>query len=112
MPFDSIAVIRWELVVEVVVTLTKSNESGDDVISWRVTVVEWLITEPVCQRVDTEGSLLNKENSEDSSVDETSLPVSPSETTDEAGEDHSHEDDGLDVVAMLPDNDRVIVQVG
>jgi len=111
MPFDSIAVIRWELVVEVVVTLTKSNESGDDVISWRVTVVEWLITEPVCQRVDTEGSLLNKENSEDSSVDETSHPVSPSEASDKARENHAHEDDGLDVVSVLPDDDWVIVQI-
>lgn len=112
MPFDSIAVVGWELVMEVVITLTKSNESGNDVISWGVAVIEWLVTEPVCQRVDAEGGLLDEENSENSSVDETSLPVSPSETTDEAREDHSHEDNGLDVVAMLPDNDRVIVQVG
>jgi len=112
MPFDSVAVIGWELVVEVMVALTKSDESSNDVISWRVAVVEWLVTEPVCQRVDAESSLLDEEDSENSSVDETSLPVSPSETTDETGEDHSHEDNGLNVVAMLPDNDGVIVQIG
>jgi len=56
--------------------------------------------------------LLDEEDSEDTSVDEATHPVSPSKTGYETGEDHSHEDDGLDVVAMLPDNDGVIVQIG
>lgn len=94
------------------VALTKSDKSSDDVITGRVAVVEWLVTEPVCQGVDTEGGLLDEEDSEDTSVDESTHPVSPSKTGYEAGEDHSHEDDGLDVVAMLPDNDGVVVQIG
>ncbi len=97
--------------VEVVITLTKSDKSSDYVVTGRVAVVEWLVTEPVGQGVDTEGGLLDEEDSENASVDETTHPVSPSKTSDEAREDHSHKDNGLDVVAMLPNNDRVIVQV-
>lgn len=81
-------------------------------IARRVTVIEWLVTEPVGQRVDAEGSLLNEEDSENTSVNKSSHPVTPAETGNEAREDHSHEDDGLDVVPVLPDDNRVIVQVG
>ena len=110
-PGDGVAVIRWELVVEVVVSLTKSGDGSDEVISWRVAVIEWLITQPVSKRVDAEGGLLDNEDAKDTSVDESSLPVSPSKTADKHREDHSHEDDGLDVVAVLPNDNWVIVQV-
>ena len=112
MPFDSIAVIRGEFVVEVVVTLSECDESCDNVITRRVAVIEWLITEPMCQRVDTEGSLLNDENSENSRVDESSPPISPSEAGNQRRENHAHEDNALDVVSVLPDNDGIIVEVG
>ena len=111
MPFNSVAVVGGELVVEVVVALSESDESGDNVVTGRVAVVERLVTEPMGQGVDAEGGLLNEEDSEDSSVDEAALPVSPSKASDEAGEDHAHEDDSLDVVAVLPDNNGVVVQV-
>ena len=94
------------------VTLTEGDKGSDDVITRRVAVVEWLVAEPVSQGVDAEGGLLNEENSEDTSIDKSAHPVSPSKTSDQAREYHSHEDHGLDVVAMLPDNDWVIVQVG
>lgn len=94
------------------VTLSESDKSSDNVVTRRVAVIEWLVTEPVGQRVDTEGGLLDEEDSEDTSVDESSHPVTPSETGNEAREDHAHEDDGLDIVAVLPDDNRVIVQVG
>jgi hypothetical protein len=65
----------------------------------------------VGQGVDAEGGWLNEEDPENASVDETTHPVSPPKTSDKAREDHAHEDNGLDVVAMLPNNDWVIVQV-
>ena len=111
-PVDGIAVVGGELVVKVVVALAERREGGDVMITGRVAVVEWLVTEPVGDGVDAEGRLLDNEDPEDSGVDEATLPVSPSETADEHGEDHSHEDDGLQVVAMLPDDDGVIVEVG
>lgn len=55
--------------------------------------------------------MLNDEDSENSGVDESSPPVSPSETCNQCREDHAHEDDALDVVSVLPDNDGVIVEV-
>ena len=110
-PLDGVAVVRWELVVEVVVTLAESDESGDQVVTWRVAVVKWLVTEPVSERVDTESSLLDEEDSEDTGVDEATEPVTPAETSDESWEDQTHEDDDLEVVTVLPDDDWVLVQV-
>ena len=80
-------------------------------VTGRVAVIERLITKPVCQRVHAEGCLLNEEDSEDTRVDESTPPISPSDARDEAREDHAHEDDRLDIVAVLPDNDWIIVQV-
>lgn len=64
------------------------------------------------QRVDAEGSLLNKENSKDSSIDESAPPVTPAEAADEHWEDHTHEDENLEVVLVLPDDDWVFVEIG
>jgi hypothetical protein len=111
-PLNSVAVIRRELVVEVVVTLTKGDESSDDVVTGRVAIIERLITEPVGKRVDTEGGLLNEANTEDTSVDESTPPVTPAKTSDKSGESESHEENALDVVLVLPDNDGVLVEIG
>jgi hypothetical protein len=99
-------------VVEVVVTLTKGDESSDDVVTGRVAVVERLVTEPVGKRVDTEGGLLNEANTEDTSVDEATPPVTPAKASDESRETESHEENALDVVLVLPDNDSVLVEIG
>jgi hypothetical protein len=111
-PFNSVAVVGRELVMEVVVTLAKSDESSNDVITGRVAVVEGLVAEPVGKRVDAEGGLLYEEDAEDTSVDEPALPVVPEKTSDGRREDQTHEDDDLDVVLVLPNDDRVLVQVG
>lgn len=86
-PFDSVTVVRGELVVEVVVALAEGHESGDDVITGRVAVVERLVTEPVSQGVDAEGGLLDKADSENASVNESTNPVTPTKTTNKGGDD-------------------------
>jgi len=111
MPFDSVAVIRRELVVEVVVTFSEGNECSNDVITWGIAVIEGLITEPMCQGVNTESSLLNNEDAENSSIDESTPPISPSNTGDKAWENHTHENNTLDVVAVLPDNDGIVIKI-
>jgi hypothetical protein len=111
-PLNSVAVVGRELMVEVVVTLAKSDESSDDVVTGRVAVVEGLVAEPVGKRVNAEGGLLDEEDAEDTGVDEPALPVVPEKTGDGRGEDQTHEDDDLDVVLVLPNDDRVLVQVG
>jgi hypothetical protein len=110
-PLDGVAVVGGELVVEVVVALSEGDQCSDNVIARGVAVVEGLVAEPVGQRVDAEGGLLDEEDAQDAGVDEAALPVAPAEASDEAGEDQAHEDDGLDVVAVLPDDDGVVVQV-
>ena len=56
-PLDSVSVVHWELVVEIVVTLSDGDEGGDHVIAGCMLVVKRSLTEPVSQRVDTEGRL-------------------------------------------------------
>jgi hypothetical protein len=111
-PLNSVAEVAGELVVEVVVALAEGHESGDDVVARRVAVIEGLVTEPVGQAVDAEGGLLDEEDAEDTGVDEAAPPVVPAETADESRNDQGHGDDALDVVAVLPDDDGVLVQVG
>lgn len=56
-PFEGIAVVHGELVMEVVIALSNSNNSRHEVITGSVLVVERTFTEPVCQGVDTECGL-------------------------------------------------------
>jgi hypothetical protein len=111
-PLNSVAVIRRKLVVEVVVTLTEGDKSGDDVITGRVAIIERLVAEPVGKRVDTEGSLLDETNTEDTGIDETTPPVTPAKTSNKSRESESHEENTLDVVLVLPDDNGVLVEIG
>lgn len=111
MPFDSITVVTGELVVEVVVSLTEGDKSSDDVIPRGVAVVKRLLTEPMGQRVDTESSLLNEKDSEDTSVDISTDPVTPAKTSDKSREDQSHENDNPKVMLVLPNDNRILVQI-
>ena len=63
--------------VEIVVTFAERYKSCDDVVSRRVTVVEGLVTKPMCERIDTEGGLLDEEDAENACVDEAAEPVAP-----------------------------------
>ena len=111
-PFDGVSVVAGELVVEVVVAFSESDQGGEDVVSWGVPVIERLVAEPMGQGVDAEGSLLDEEDSEDAGVDEATLPVAPSQTGNQHGEDEGHEGDAWDVVLVLPENDGIFVEIG
>ena len=63
------------------------------------------------QRVDTEGGLLNEEDSKNPSVDKSTEPITPSQTGNETRKDQSHDDDGFDIIPMLPHDDGVFVQI-
>lgn len=56
-PFDGIPVVHRKLVVEIVITLPDCNERGDHMIAGCVLVIERSFTEPMSERVDTEGRL-------------------------------------------------------
>lgn len=93
------------------VAFTEGDQGSDDVVTRRVAVVKGLVAEPVSEGVDAEGGLLDEADTKDTTVDETAEEVAPEETTEQSREDESHEDDRLDVVAVLPDDDGVLVQV-
>ena len=56
-PLDGVTVVHGELVVEVVVTFTDSDESSDHVVARSVLVIEGSLAEPVSERVDAESRL-------------------------------------------------------
>ena len=74
---DGVAIIAGEFVMEIVITFSEGDESRKDVVTRRVAVVKWLVAEPVCEGVDAESGLLDKEDSEDTAVDEAAEPVTP-----------------------------------
>jgi hypothetical protein len=53
-PLDGVSEIHRELVVEIVVTLANGAESSEEVVTRSVLVIEWLVSEPMSERVDTE----------------------------------------------------------
>ena len=64
------------------------------------------------KRVDAESSLLDEPNTENTAINESADPVTPHETTEDGREDESHDEDRLDVVAVLPDNNGILVEIG
>jgi hypothetical protein len=96
-PFNGIAVVGRELVVEVVIAFAEGNESSDEVITGRIAVVKGLVAEPVSKRVDAEGGLLNEEDTKDPSVDEAAKPVVPQEASNAGREDESHNQNNGDI---------------
>jgi hypothetical protein len=111
-PFDSVAVIAGEFVVEVVVAFAKGYESGDNVIAGRVAVIEWLVAEPMGKGIDAESCLLDEEDAEDASVNESTPEITPEECRDNSWEDEAHAEGDEDVVLVLPDDNWVLVQIG
>jgi len=57
-PLDGVTEVHGELVVEVVVAFSDGAEGGEEVVAGSVLVVKRLVTEPVGERVDTEGRLV------------------------------------------------------
>lgn len=95
--------------MEVVVAFSKGDKSGDIVVTRRVSVVKGLVSEPVGEGVDAEGSLLNKADSKNAGVDEPAPPVAPAKASNNTRKRKGHDENGLDVVLVLPDDDRILV---
>lgn len=111
-PDDGVTVVGGEFVMEVVVSFAERDESRNDVVTGTVAVIERLLAKPVGKTVDTEGGLLDDEDTQNGGVNESTNPVAPAEASNESGENKSHEEHALHEVPVLPDNDRVLVQIG
>jgi hypothetical protein len=108
---DSVTVILRELVMEVVVTFSDRDESGEPVVLRGVLVIEGGLSEPVGERVDAEGRVVNEEKTSGTGKEESSTVISPSESGDEGREDESHTDDEVDVPTVLPADDFVLRKI-
>lgn len=110
-PDERVSVVRGELVVEVVVALSKGDEGGEHVVSGGSSVVKGLLADPVRQRVDAERHLLHKSVSHDAGVHKAALPVAPAETTNKGGQNNGHEEQNPHVVLVLESHDPVVVEI-
>jgi hypothetical protein len=46
-PFDRVSVVHWELMVEIVITLSDRDQGGEDVVSRGVFIVKRRLAEPM-----------------------------------------------------------------
>lgn len=111
-PNDGVAVVGREFVVEVVISFAERDEGSDDVVTRAITVVKRLFAKPVSETVDAEGSLLNNEDAQNSGIDESTNPVTPAKASNKSGKDERHEENTLDEVPVLPNDDRILIQIG
>ena len=111
-PFNGIAIVGREFMVEVMVAFAKGDKSSDNMVTRAVTIVERLVTEPVRQGINTESGLLDEEDAKNAGIDEAAAPIGPTKTADEHGKDQSHEEDDFQIILVLPDYDGVLIEVG
>ena len=97
--------------VVVVVSFTESDECGDDVVSWGMSVVEGLIAEVVGKGVDAECGMVDKDESADTGVKESTSPVTPTKTSNNSGKEEAHDEDNDSVVLVVHANEAIRVEI-
>ena len=111
-PFESVAIVRRELVVKVVVAFAESDESGDVVIARRVTIVERRVAQVVSQGVDAERRVMEKKETKDAGEEVTTTIVAPAQAADERGNDEGHDERETEIVTVLPLDCLVVGEIG
>lgn len=71
-----------------------------------------LLTQPMGERIDAEGGLLHKREPKNASIYKTTLPITPSQASNEHREQHPENQDDRSIMLVLPDDDGILVQVG
>ena len=75
-PTKSVPEIGRELVVEIVVAFAKCNHRSNHMITRGMLVIEWSLSKPVCQGVDTKRRVVDEDK-----TGSTSIYVAPTEIT-------------------------------
>lgn len=81
-------------------------------VAGRAPVVEWLIAKVVSEAVDSERALLNRDDTENTSVDKSAFPISPAKPRDQGRHDPGKEYRYRGIVLMLPADEGVVREVG
>jgi hypothetical protein len=114
--------------MKVVVALTQSDQCGNNVIARGVSVIKWLegistlrpsprktmtdlLTQPMGKRVDAKSGLLNKQKPKNACIHQTTLPIAPAQASYKHWKQHPEHQDDRSIIPVLPDDDRVFVQV-
>jgi hypothetical protein len=97
-------------VVKIVVAFPSGEESSQQMVSWRIAVVEGLISKPVCKRVDTEGGLLHSEHSHYTSVYQPAHPVTP-KTCNTTRQNKTHDQGDFGIMLVLPNDNRIFFKI-
>lgn len=56
-PLHSVPIVHRELMVEVMISLPERHERCDEMVSWRVFIIECAFAQPMSQRVDRKDRL-------------------------------------------------------
>ena len=110
-PPDSVAVVSRKLVMKIVVSFSESDECGDQVVSWRMPVVERRLPKPVGERVERKYAVVHHAHSHRPCVDVPAPPVVPEIPRDGGGDGETHYEDQPHVPALLPAHDRALAEV-
>ena len=93
------------------ISFSQSHKCSYQVVSWRVGIIERLVSQPMSQTVDTECRLLDEENSQYASIDNAACPVTPAKSCYKPREGKPKEEHKEQVVFMLDLNDGILVQI-
>ena len=105
------------------VALTNGAESSEEVVTGSVLVIERLVSEPMSEGVDTEGRLkisgdsvvtvectyvVNKDEPGGTGKEESTSPISPSESSNNGRDQECHCQEKRQVVLVLPPDNPVL----
>lgn len=109
-PADPVAVVGWELVVEVVVALADGQQCRDDAVSCGLAVGVRGVAGVVGNRVHTERGVVDEEETEAASNEEATIRIAP-QRCNHTGQQEAEEQSEGAVVLVLDVNDRLGFEV-
>mmetsp|Transcript_26683 Transcript_26683/g.45979 ORF Transcript_26683/g.45979 Transcript_26683/m.45979 type:complete len:418 (+) Transcript_26683:623-1876(+) len=109
---DGVAKVLGKLVVEIVVALAQGQQRRDERVPRRVLVGEGGGAKGVREGVDEEGGVVHEDQAGHTGNEVAAPIVAPTEAGNQHREDERHEGSEPVIVAVLPADHRVGVQVG
>mmetsp|Transcript_31427 Transcript_31427/g.78885 ORF Transcript_31427/g.78885 Transcript_31427/m.78885 type:complete len:533 (-) Transcript_31427:397-1995(-) len=108
---DRVAVVLRELMMEVMVTFTKSNQSSNKVITWGTCIIVGVIAKHVSQGVHTEGSVVYKVEANDTRPEKATSVITPEIPSNHRRNHQTPENGHGQVELVLEGHHAIIVQV-
>ena len=127
-PFYTVPIVYWELMVEVMVTLPERHKCRGYVVSWRVLIIERAFAQPVGQGINRKDTLrnftsvnvtldvplphmMNRDHPKGAGVEVSTPPVTPKVPGNHCGDDYSPGQSDRKIIPILPLHHSVLAQV-